>query len=225
MHWSEQHARRATPVQAVAPGRSGSDLDVEHAIAPFGRDAPGRVHGPSHAREVVEWLTAQFPDLEMTFESLVAEGDMVAVRVRATGTNRGKLGGVAPPTNRRFVADQSHWYRVTDGRLCEHWATRDDLSTMVQLGVIQPPGRPARAGRGAARQQVCRANRHRRFRVGPGRDRPGRQYGAIAIRHRRDRASADRFDGAGAAAPACRTANAIVQALERSSRPSERFPS
>jgi predicted ester cyclase len=124
---------------------------VEHAIAPFGREEPGRVHGPSHARNVVEWLTAQFPDLEMTIESLVAEADVVAVRVRSSGTNRGKLGGFAPPTNKRFVADQSHWYRVADGRLCEHWATRDDLSTMLQLGVIQPPGPPPPAGQGAAR--------------------------------------------------------------------------
>jgi predicted ester cyclase len=128
-----------------------ADEYVEHAIEPFGREEPGRVHGPSHARDVVEWLTAQFPDLEMTIESLVAEADMVAVRVRSSGTNRGKLGGFAPPTNKRFVADQSHWYRVADGRLCEHWATRDDLSTMLQLGVIQPPGRPAPAGQGAAR--------------------------------------------------------------------------
>jgi predicted SnoaL-like aldol condensation-catalyzing enzyme len=65
---------------------------IEHAIAPFGREEPGRVDGPSHAREVVEWLTAQFPDLEMAIESLVAEGDMVAVRVRSAGTNRGSSG-------------------------------------------------------------------------------------------------------------------------------------
>ena len=115
---------------------------VEHAIEPFGREEPGRVDGPSHAREVVEWLKAQFPDLEMTIEALVADGDTVAARVRSAGTNRGRLGGVAPPTNKRFDAQQSHWHRVADGRLREHWATRDDLSAMVQLGVIRPPGPP-----------------------------------------------------------------------------------
>lgn len=119
---------------------------VEHAIAPFGKQEHGRVHGPTHAREVVAWLTAQFPDLEMTIEALVAEGDMVAVRVRSAGTNRGRLGGFAPPTNRHFVADQSHWYRVADDKLAEHWATRDDLSTMLQLGVIDPPGPPPSVG-------------------------------------------------------------------------------
>jgi predicted ester cyclase len=119
---------------------------VEHAREPFGTEEPGQVHGPSHAREVVGWLRAQFPDLQMTIESLIADGDIVAVRVRAAGTNRGKLGGFAPPTNKRFVAEQSHWYRVDNGRLCEHWATRDDLSTMLQLGVIQPPGPPPPSG-------------------------------------------------------------------------------
>jgi predicted ester cyclase len=115
---------------------------VEHAVEPFGRHEPGQVHGPSHQRGVVEWLRAQFPDLQMTIQSIVAEGDLVAVRIRSEGTNLGSLGGVAPPTGKRFVAEQSHWYRVADGRLCEHWATRDDLSVMLQLEVIRPPGRP-----------------------------------------------------------------------------------
>lgn len=123
-----------------------AEVYVEHAVAPFGRDEPGRVHAPSHARETVEWLRAQFPDLEMTIESLVADEDTVAVRVRSEGTNLGRLGGIAPATNKRFVAEQSHWYRVADGKLREHWATRDDLSAMLQLGVIHPPGQPRNSG-------------------------------------------------------------------------------
>ena len=81
----------------------------------------------------------------MTIESIVADTDMVAARVRSAGTNLGKLGGFAPPTNKRFVAEQSQWCRVAEGKLCEHWATRDDLSAMLQMGVIHPPG-PPRAG-------------------------------------------------------------------------------
>ena len=119
---------------------------IEHAVAPFGSDEPGRVHGPSHARGTVEWLRTQFPDLEMTIESMVAEGGTVAVRIRSQGTNLGSLGGVGPATNKRFVAEQSHWYRVADGKLREHWATRDDLSAMLQLGVIHPPGPPRTSG-------------------------------------------------------------------------------
>jgi predicted ester cyclase len=112
----------------------------EHAPAPFSEDAPGKVNGPKAMRQTAEWLLAQFPDLHMTIEAMISEGDTVAVRVLSEGTNLGPLNGVVPPTGKRFSARQSHWYRVVDGKLVEHWATREDLPAMLQLGVIRPPG-------------------------------------------------------------------------------------
>ena len=118
-----------------------ADDFVEHAVAPLGESAPGRVNGPQAMRGTAEWLLAQFPDLHMTIEALVAEGDTVAVRILSEGTNLGELNGM-PPTGKRFSARQSHWFRVEDGRLAEHWATREDLPVMLQLGILTPPGRP-----------------------------------------------------------------------------------
>jgi predicted ester cyclase len=115
---------------------------LEHAVAPFGQAEPGRVDGPAAMRQTAQWLLAQFPDLQMTIEAIVAEGDTVAVRVFSEGTNLGPLNGVVPPTGKRFAARQSHWFRVEGGRLAEHWATREDLPAMLQLGVLQPPARP-----------------------------------------------------------------------------------
>jgi predicted ester cyclase len=114
----------------------------EHAIAPFGQVEPGSDNGPAAMRETAQWLLAQFPDLQMTIEAMVAEGDTVAVRILSEGTNLGPLNGVVPPTGKRFAARQSHWFRVENGKLAEHWATREDLVAMLQLGVVQPPGRP-----------------------------------------------------------------------------------
>jgi len=124
---------------------------VEHALAPFGQEAPGLVDGPAHTRATVDFLRAQFPDVRMTIEAMAAEQDVVSIRVLATGTNLGPLNGMIPPTGRSFSVQQSHWFRVADGRIAEHWATRDDLSTMLQLGVIPRPGPPASrpAGNGA----------------------------------------------------------------------------
>ena len=119
---------------------------LEHAVAPFGQAEPGRVNGPAAMRETAGWLLAQFPDLHMTIEAIVAEADTVAVRVLSEGTNLGPLNGVVPPTGKRFAARQSHWFRVEGGRLAEHWATREDLVAMLQLGVLQPPGRPPASG-------------------------------------------------------------------------------
>jgi len=124
---------------------------VEHALAPFGQEAPGLVDGPAHTRATVDFLRTQFPDVRMTIEAMAAEQDVVSIRVLATGTNLGPLNGMIPPTGRSFSVQQSHWFRVADGRIAEHWATRDDLSTMLQLGVIPRPGPPASrpAGNGA----------------------------------------------------------------------------
>ena len=78
----------------------------------------------------------------MTIEAIASEGDVVAARVLTEGTNLGKLNGVMPPTGKRFSARQSHWFRVEEGKLAEHWATRDDLTVMLQLGVVPRPGPP-----------------------------------------------------------------------------------
>lgn len=115
---------------------------VENAAAPFAPSSPGRVNGPAATRETVSWLTTQFPDMRMELEAVVAEGDIVVARVISRGTNLGQLDGGPPATGKAFAANQSHWFRVADGKLCEHWATRDDLSAMLQLGVVQPPGPP-----------------------------------------------------------------------------------
>ena len=135
---------------------NGKDLDVadelmaedylEHAVAPFGQAEPGRVNGPAAMRQTAEWLLAQFLDLHMTIEAMVAEGDTVAVRVLSEGTNLGPLNGVVPPTGRRFSARQSHWFRVADGKLAEHWATREDLVAMLGDVGHHPPLPPAVVG-------------------------------------------------------------------------------
>jgi predicted ester cyclase len=119
---------------------------VEHALAPFGEASPGEVNGPKHLQEAAVWLLAQFPDLHMTIESMVSEDETVAVRILSEGNNLGPLNGVIPPTGRHFSARQSHWFRIRDGKLAEHWATRDDLTAMLQLGALQRPGPPPGAG-------------------------------------------------------------------------------
>ena len=95
---------------------------VEHAIAPFGREEPGRVHGPSHAREVVEWLRAQFPDLEMEIESLVAAGPTAESSVgshrrRTSGSSRIRATGIEWPTE----GSASTGRRATTSPRCSSW--------------------------------------------------------------------------------------------------------
>lgn len=115
---------------------------TEHAVAPFGQSEPGMVNGPQHARSAAEWLHAQFPDLRMKVEMAIAEGDLVSCLVFSGGTNLGPLNGMIPPTGRHFAGWQTHWFRVAGGKLAEHWAVREDLPMMLQLGIIPLPARP-----------------------------------------------------------------------------------
>jgi hypothetical protein len=46
-----------------------------------------------------------------------------------------------PPTGKGFTAEHVHWHRMVGGKLVERWAVRDELGTLIQLGIIDPPGR------------------------------------------------------------------------------------
>ncbi len=97
-------------------------------------------HGIEGFRHVMEWGFALMPDGQYEILDMIAEGEMVACRVRVSGTMQGELFGI-PPTGKSFVAEHVHWHRVAGGKLVERWAVRDDLGTLIQLGIIDPPGR------------------------------------------------------------------------------------
>ena len=87
------------------------------------------------ARHIWEWILSVFPDHRFDVEHIAADGETVAVLGTMVGTHEGELMGLAP-TGRRVATRQSHWFRVEEGKLSEHWAVRDDLGMMQQLGPL-----------------------------------------------------------------------------------------
>ena len=85
---------------------------------------------------LVPWRAA-FPDLALTVEELVAEGDCVAARWTLCGTNRGAFLG-QPPTGRRVAVTGTERYRLSSGRIVERWATVDADGLLRQLGAPTP---------------------------------------------------------------------------------------
>src|SRR5438045_8777847 len=71
-------------------------------------------------KTAVRGFVAAFPDIEMTFEHEIAEGDLVAVRVSATGTHLGIFRGY-PPGSKKGQATESAWYQVAEGRHVNAW--------------------------------------------------------------------------------------------------------
>lgn len=91
--------------------------------------------GIEGAKHIARWMMAAFPDARFAIQDIIAEGDRVAVRVIFSGTHEGEFMGV-PPSGRRVSVEHVHWFRVADGKVAEHWAVRDDLGMMQQLGVV-----------------------------------------------------------------------------------------
>jgi steroid delta-isomerase-like uncharacterized protein len=120
----------------------GNLANVEELIAPdcINHDVPPGMNnrGPEGIRQVVLMLRTAFPDLHVTIEELVAEGDMVACLVTMSGTHLGTFMGISP-TGRSFRQAQMHFVRFRDGKGIENRAVRDDLGMMQQLGVIPAP--------------------------------------------------------------------------------------
>jgi steroid delta-isomerase-like uncharacterized protein len=80
-----------------------------------------------------------FPDLQLTVEDAVAEGDLVAQRVRFAGTHTGEFQGL-PPTHRKVTFSGLELNRFVDGRVAEHWFQLDSLTLLQQLGLMVVPG-------------------------------------------------------------------------------------
>ena len=76
-----------------------------------------------------------FPDLHVTIEAQIAEGDMVATRWKARGTQQGPFGSI-PPTGKEVTVTAMHFHRLADGKIVEHWEQFDLMGMLQQLGAL-----------------------------------------------------------------------------------------
>ncbi len=73
----------------------------------------------------------------MTIEDIIAEGDKVWVRFKATGTHKGEYRGLAP-TGKKITVMGVDIYRIVNGKVVETgWIVEDTLDLYKQLGVIE----------------------------------------------------------------------------------------
>ena len=108
---------------------------VAHVPAPPG---PLDLEGLEAWRRFTAPFVEAFPDLRLTVQDIMAEGDMVAARVAFRGTHRGEFQGI-PPTDKEVNFTAMEINRVVDGKVGEHWVEIDLLRLMGQLGAIPEP--------------------------------------------------------------------------------------
>jgi steroid delta-isomerase-like uncharacterized protein len=103
---------------------------VEHDAA-----MPEDTIGVEAAKQLIAGYRAAFPDLVLTIEEQVGEGDLVASRWTAHGTHEGELMGVAP-TGKQATVSGITIDRFEDGRIAESWTNWDTLGLLKQLGAV-----------------------------------------------------------------------------------------
>jgi predicted ester cyclase len=106
-----------------------------------------RGRGPAAFHATALWLRAAFSDLSFAVHHTVTEGDLVVQHVTLSGVHTGtfvtydeqaRVARAFPATGRPFAVTQTHWQRIRDGQVVEHWANRDDQGLALQADWVPP---------------------------------------------------------------------------------------
>jgi predicted ester cyclase len=124
-------------------GTPEQDAVMKEVLAPdYKRVRGGMYHLETNARDQGfpgngAFLRGAFPDRVDVIEEVIAEGDMVGLLFRLTGTHKGYLSGI-PPTGRKVDIYEIAILRIVEGRMVEGWFMADEAGLLKQLGAKWP---------------------------------------------------------------------------------------
>ncbi len=96
--------------------------------------------GPESEKKRATLYRTAFPDVRLTVEDIIAEGETVTARWSCKGTHKGGLSGIAP-TGKQFTISGISVARFTNGKMIEGWVNWDALGLMQQLGIVAEVGK------------------------------------------------------------------------------------
>jgi steroid delta-isomerase-like uncharacterized protein len=120
------------------PWRGKLDQTVEYIADDYIAYIPGYpepLRGKEGFRQFLSTYMAGFPDGEVTVDDQIVEGDRIATRWTARGTNTGELMGM-PASGKQAVVTGITYSRFVDGKVRESWFAWDTLSMLQQLGAV-----------------------------------------------------------------------------------------
>jgi steroid delta-isomerase-like uncharacterized protein len=91
--------------------------------------------GPEGSRQLIGMMLTAFPDLHVTVEDMIAEGDKVVFRMTMRGTQQGAFGSI-PPTGKQVAVSTIDIVRIEGGKIAEEWGIDDMLGMLQQLGLV-----------------------------------------------------------------------------------------
>lgn len=95
--------------------------------------------GPEGFKQFGSVYFKAFPDLHLTIEDMVAEGDTVTTRWTTHATHTGELMGI-PPTGKSITVTGITITRMAGGKAVETWTNFDMLGLLQQIGAIPAMG-------------------------------------------------------------------------------------
>ncbi len=84
-------------------------------------------------------LGAVFPDMQITIDNIIAEGDYVAICLTARGTQKVAFLGI-PATGKKITVSGFEVVRIENGKIIEHWGGTDTFNLLQQLGAVISAG-------------------------------------------------------------------------------------
>jgi steroid delta-isomerase-like uncharacterized protein len=93
------------------------------------------IQGYEEARQFVTLFKTALPDLNVTVEDAIAEGDKAVTRWTVRGTHQGETEEFGPPTGKQVEIKGLTMHRVEGGKIVEEWEGYDNLSVLQQLGL------------------------------------------------------------------------------------------
>ena len=122
-------------------GYNKGNMDVfDDLVAPDYSDHLFQQQGRENFKQLFTMAFKGFPDWYEAIEDIIAEGDKVWVRVKATGTHTGErdlFRVPLPPTGKKITMVTVFIWRIVNGKLVEGWEVDDNLDFLKQLGVIE----------------------------------------------------------------------------------------
>lgn len=92
------------------------------------------LHGADGYKPRIEELRSAFPDLHMTQDTLIVDGEMGACHYNWTGTHGGEFMGI-PATKKQIDTNSLTMMRMDGDKMAEMWVYGDSRGLMEQLGV------------------------------------------------------------------------------------------
>jgi steroid delta-isomerase-like uncharacterized protein len=135
---------KALARQFIEEGFTKGNLAIADAIiapnfANYDPGTPPLPAGPEGYKQLVAAYRTAYPNLQLSVDDLVAEGDKVAVRWTARGTHNGPLGDI-PATGKQAIISGISVLTITGGKVAAQHTNWDTLGMLQQLGVIPTPG-------------------------------------------------------------------------------------